>query len=605
MKKSIWILAVAALALFAACNKYDDSAIRSDLDALKTKVEGLEKTLNQTVTDLQALSKKLDNKLTVTSVTESGSSYVIAFSDGTTATISNGKDGVTPVIGIKEVDGMYYWTVNGELVVDAQGKPIPVAGQGPIFRAGQEEGTLEFSVDGGATWQPIAASSVPVEVEETDTEFILIIGESRIVLPKEVAFTLNLTAPASLVIAYGETAMVAYSVSGAASGEVEVDVLNNGQGFEATVIPANDNAGAVAITNKTNDDDAVLKVFVYATNHTGKSDIKAIVFSAQAGEPEPEVVFEAVLDAKVVPAEGGDFTLKVSADEDYTVSVDADWVTVTPTRALYEDSLPVTVAANPTYEQRSAVITVASKVSDKKVTVAILQEAAEEPEPVDAYMANTGLFTLTATGYYNYIKSSQLANKKGTVNYYMVIYPNDDDTEDYYVGAFYTAADDPKFICYLMIDRDEETGELYLLACENDEWENDEGETVIDWQYGNIMYQNNLYYVTPGGSSPYEIAVADPIKDDVITFVSGDPLDIEGFDDPFAINGVDVYGLIDGELSYFYISIPFPATLTKISDLEEAEESSTALKAMKNAKPSRSAFRAHEFAPSYLQLFTR
>lgn len=602
MKKSIWILAVAALALFAACNKYDDSAIRSDLDALKTKVEGLEKTLNQTVTDLQALSKKLDNKLTVTSVTESGSSYVIAFSDGTTATISNGKDGVTPVIGIKEVDGMYYWTVNGELVVDAQGKPIPVAGQGPIFRAGQEEGTLEFSVDGGATWQPIAASSVPVEVEETDTEFILIIGESRIVLPKEVAFTLNFNLPSSLVIAYGETSMVAYSVAGAASGEVEVDVLNNGQGFEATVIPANDNAGAIAITNKTNDSEAVIKVFVYATNHTGKSDIKAIVFRAEAGA---EVVFEAVLDAKVVPAEGGDFTLKVSADEDYTVSVDADWVTVTPTRALYEDSLPVTVAANPTYEQRSAVITVASKVSDKKVTVAILQEAAEEPEPVDAYMANTGLFALTATGYYNYIKSGQLANKKGTVNYYMVIYPNDDDTEDYYVGAFYTAADDPKFICYLIIDRDEETGELYLLACENDEWE-DEGETVNDWQYGNIMYQNNLYYVTPGGSSTYEIAVADPIKDDVITFVSGDPLDIEGFDDPFAINGVDVYGLIDGQLSYFYISIPFPATLTKLADLEEeTEATSSAFKAMKSVKPARSAFRVHNFASSELQMFTR
>lgn len=602
MKKSIWILAVAALALFAACDKYDDSAIRSDLDALKTKVEGLEKTLNQTVTDLQALSKKLDNKLTVTSVTESGSSYVIAFSDGTTATISNGKDGVTPVIGIKEVDGMYYWTVNGELVVDAQGKPIPVAGQGPIFRAGQEEGTLEFSVDGGATWQPIAASSVPVEVEETDTEFILIIGESRIVLPKEVAFTLNFNLPSSLVIAYGETSMVAYSVAGAASGEVEVDVLNNGQGFEATVIPANDNAGAIAITNKTNDSEAVIKVFVYAANHTGKSDIKAIVFRAEAGA---EVVFEAVLDAKVVPAEGGDFTLKVSADEDYTVSVDADWVTVTPTRALYEDSLPVTVAANPTYEQRSAVITVASKVSDKKVTVAVLQEAAEEPEPVDAYMANTGLFALTATGYYNYIKSGQLANKKGTVNYYMVIYPNDDDTEDYYVGAFYTAADDPKFICYLIIDRDEETGELYLLACENDEWE-DEGETVNDWQYGNIMYQNNLYYVTPGGGSTYEIAVADPIKDDVITFVSGDPLDIEGFDDPFAINGVDVYGLIDGQLSYFYISIPFPATLTKLADLEEeTEATSSAFKAMKSVKPARSAFRVHNFASSELQMFTR
>jgi lysophospholipase L1-like esterase len=42
----------------------------------------------------------------------------------------NGKDGHTPVIGIKQdTDGKYYWTVDGEWLVDANGNKIPTTGK--------------------------------------------------------------------------------------------------------------------------------------------------------------------------------------------------------------------------------------------------------------------------------------------------------------------------------------------------------------------------------------------------------------------------------------------------------------------------------------------
>lgn len=41
----------------------------------------------------------------------------------------NGKDAVAPVIGVKEYEGILYWTVNGEFLTDDRGQKIPVTGK--------------------------------------------------------------------------------------------------------------------------------------------------------------------------------------------------------------------------------------------------------------------------------------------------------------------------------------------------------------------------------------------------------------------------------------------------------------------------------------------
>ena len=43
---------------------------------------------------------------------------------------TNGKDGHTPVIGVRQdEDGVYYWTLNGEWLLDEEGNKIRVTGE--------------------------------------------------------------------------------------------------------------------------------------------------------------------------------------------------------------------------------------------------------------------------------------------------------------------------------------------------------------------------------------------------------------------------------------------------------------------------------------------
>ena len=144
MKKSIWTVLLTALVALVAVG----CAKETDLSGLKEKVDGLDKRVTaleqaveklnkETVPGLENLVNALNKKLTISSIVEGDGEYTIRFSDGTEATIKDGKDGKdgldaeAPEVSItKGEDGIYYWTVNGELLKDGEGKPIPVTGKG-------------------------------------------------------------------------------------------------------------------------------------------------------------------------------------------------------------------------------------------------------------------------------------------------------------------------------------------------------------------------------------------------------------------------------------------------------------------------------------------
>ena len=143
MKKILTFAAAAMLGLMAT-GCYDDSELKTRVDALETKVSDLEalcKTMNNNVTELKTVMDKFKDAVTVMSVTPTDNGYEIVFSDGTIATITNGEkgekgdkgetgkkgdtgeigpqgptgaEGAAPVIGVVNEDGILYWTVNGE-----------------------------------------------------------------------------------------------------------------------------------------------------------------------------------------------------------------------------------------------------------------------------------------------------------------------------------------------------------------------------------------------------------------------------------------------------------------------------------------------------------
>ena len=141
------------MSAIVSCQKFDASAIWEKLNEHEGRIEKLEalcRQINTNVDALQAIIQALQNNDYVTSVhpvtydgVEVG--YTIGFSKSEPITIyhgengkdgekgeagEKGEDGATPVIGAKkDVDEKYYWTLNGEWLLDDAGNKIPATGE--------------------------------------------------------------------------------------------------------------------------------------------------------------------------------------------------------------------------------------------------------------------------------------------------------------------------------------------------------------------------------------------------------------------------------------------------------------------------------------------
>ena len=153
MKKLFFITAILCAVFCSSCSKeYDDSALWNDLNSLEARVAKLEelcKQMNTNISSLQTIVSALqsnDYVTGVTPITKDGEiiGYTITFKKSQPITIyhgedgkdgkdgkdgQNGKDGQTPNIGVKkDVDGIYYWTLNGEWLLDENGNKIKAQG---------------------------------------------------------------------------------------------------------------------------------------------------------------------------------------------------------------------------------------------------------------------------------------------------------------------------------------------------------------------------------------------------------------------------------------------------------------------------------------------
>ena len=165
MKKIFSILILAATLFNIGCfSEYDDSAVWDELKKHNERISKLEtlcSQMNTNISSLQTIVTALQANDYITSVapiTQNGVEigYTITFAKNGSITIyhgkdgkdgadgQNGKDGIngtdgkdgvngtdgsTPIIGVKkDSDGVYYWTVNGEWLLDDAGNKVKAVG---------------------------------------------------------------------------------------------------------------------------------------------------------------------------------------------------------------------------------------------------------------------------------------------------------------------------------------------------------------------------------------------------------------------------------------------------------------------------------------------
>lgn len=228
---SICVLGAVTLLGLQSCT-FDDSEIWDSIKDLQERIEKLEEIAAGFQSDLDALSeavKKLENGVTVVSVTENeDGGYTIRFSDGSEAVISDGEDGVTPpAITVAEEGGVYYWAYKNadgsiEFILDGDGNKIPVTSQAPQVRINPDNNHWEISTDGGKTWKDTgvdasgSGDSLFEGIEEDeDYYYLLLPGGEKIALPKGKELSVVIDCEPMVNFSAGETKEMTITVTGA------------------------------------------------------------------------------------------------------------------------------------------------------------------------------------------------------------------------------------------------------------------------------------------------------------------------------------------------------------------------------------------------------
>ena len=257
MKKLFAFFAIVLSGVVMWSCSYDDKDLWNAVNDLDGRMKAMEQAVKNANTDIETLQKlvgALQQNISITSVIENSDGYTIHFSDGTTATITNGVDGTNaPALSvIKDGDGFYYWALDG-VIIEIDGHKIKAEGADgitPQLRIDPDTKEWEISTDGGHNWNPMGVKaegsdgdSMFSNVQDGDTEVIFTMadGKTTIVIPKTsmsgFAFVYPETLPLGatnldnyFLFAFGEEKTLSYT------GEVKaVDLMNAPQGWSAKI----------------------------------------------------------------------------------------------------------------------------------------------------------------------------------------------------------------------------------------------------------------------------------------------------------------------------------------------------------------------------------
>ena len=168
--------------------------LKERLENLENRVSQLEEVcneINSNLSALQAIVTAMQNQISITEVEQLSAGYKIHFSDGTFATIKNGKDSDSvPVFGVrKDTDNIYYWTLDGEWLKDEHGNKVRA--QGIIPRLKIENDYWFVSYDNGKTWSQLGnatgegADCIFKSVTEDDDNVYFTLSDNTVItIPK-------------------------------------------------------------------------------------------------------------------------------------------------------------------------------------------------------------------------------------------------------------------------------------------------------------------------------------------------------------------------------------------------------------------------------------
>lgn len=442
----ITIIAFLVSLNFAACgDDYDDSIIIDRVDNLENRVTQLEelcKQMNTNISSLQNIVAALENNDYVTSVTpitkdgkEVG--YTITFKKNQPITIYHGKDGkdgengITPAIGVsKDSDGIYYWTLNGEWLLDSNGSKIKAAGvdgNDGSDGADGENGTngtkgidgitpqlkIEddywfVSYDKGITWTKLGKSTTTTESECIFQDVKIEDNTITLTLADNTAFTLLRYKPIQITfdideeeqgISAGGTVRIPYTLVGATDNTI-VSASSDGN-YKVKLENQTVNGGVITVTAPDNYVDGFINVLV--SDNNGFFSLHTIHFY------EWRMTISSSLDESLVyfiPTDGGNVTIPldmVNFNYKIVIPEDAkDWVnaTVNTHGAERKENIIIYIAANMTNAVRSCIVNLLPSNGTKAIAQFRIIQRSQAPTQLEKVFTGKRIKTLDDTKYF-------------------------------------------------------------------------------------------------------------------------------------------------------------------------------------------------------------
>lgn len=332
-----------AVMVFAGCDKYDDSDLRSEMQQLGNRVSALERWQNEAnsnIASLQSIVNTLNGMDHITSVTDikDDSGKIIGctlhFAKGESKNVyygkngTDGKDGKTPAIGVKmDSDGIYYWTINGQWLLDANSKKICASGingtNGVTPKLKIESDYWYVSYDNGKTWQKLGKAATAesitssacifksVTVSENYITFVLADGSS-FALPYGDKLSISFGETDTHILAPYSTIDISYEVESTTTS-VEIEAIASGD-IAAEIVPDDDTRlkGKIRLTTGSLSN-TQSKVVVLVTNGS-----KVIMRSLSFEKETLEITDNA---ERSLPTTGGEFTVEFLTNVDYDIII--------------------------------------------------------------------------------------------------------------------------------------------------------------------------------------------------------------------------------------------------------------------------------------------
>lgn len=366
MKTIMTVLSLACLSLsMNSCMKSDIDDIRKELQEHEERLTLLETWQTETNTNIQALQTLLSTTDYITEVTpvmknDMEVGFTISFLNTPSITIYHGTNGDTPQISVTQgEDDNWYWTLNGELLTDAQDNPIKANGIDgdsaplPQLATGTnltDKGittdsqnnaivadAIYLSVDGGKTWTRVNGEDGDRFFENVDTtndDYIIftLADGSTFQVPRYTGISLTFN-PESVSLLYGGTTTIQCTAGGSADFTTDNLFVLAPAGWKAEIALTRSASTGFTLTVTAPNEDSEGEILVMLDNKKGSTTIGRISVKTAGGIVGTELKADGLTYGQIANLIGGRTDLTSVVLKNCTLS-SSDWSAIRKNESL-------------------------------------------------------------------------------------------------------------------------------------------------------------------------------------------------------------------------------------------------------------------------------